>query len=231
MDFAQKAAGLGGQAAKKAMPSELIYVVELDENLSDYEIDLGTEQGTTRIPIEKRLAFRDNFVISGAAVGVLSQTLDADGNPMWGTDFPQFWEDPNVFTTAATGPAVVSESKAVAGVWNGHLTFQGNEEMKIVRMPLRGFRTILTTQRSTQVTGFSGTTSTFNTHNMQDGSELKSLGGIVKVGGGNENKLVIHIECKDKTHLEGTSTRKNYLFIVLRGAFIKGGTIAELQKN
>ncbi len=229
IEAAQKFALAAGQKKAKAMPGELIYIVPLDASLSDYEINLGAgETGATTIPIEKRLAFKDNFAVSGMAVGVLPQTVHATDGPLWGSDHVQYWEDPNVFSVAI-GSAKLTESQCIAGVWNGYFSLQTNEDSKIVRMPLRGFRRILQTQRSTQVTGFSGTTSTFNTHNMQDGGELQSLGGVVKIAGGNENKINIHIECKDKTNLVGTSTRKNYLVVVLRGAYIKGGTLAELQ--
>ncbi len=226
LEAAQRFAKAAGQDAKKAMPGELIFVVPLDAEESDYEIDLGTETGVTKIPIEKRLTFRDNFAISGMSVGVLPVTVDSGGNALWGADHAIYWEDPGVFSVPV-GAAKLSESQCVAGVWNGHMTFQNNEETKIVRMPLRGFRTVQTTQQAT-ITPYSGGTA-YKTANEHNGNELKSLGGIVKVAGGNENKILIHIECKDKTNLVGTSTRKNYLYVVLRGAFIKGGTIAELQ--
>lgn len=223
LKYAQQFATKAGQVASKAMPGELIYLVELTSDSQEYEINLADEKGGTAIPIEHRLAFRNNFVVSGMALGVVKVPV-AGNNTYWGASHPVFHEDANVFN-APIGTAALTESQAVACIWNGHMSFEGNEELKISKMPLRAFRTVHTTQ----VGGTSNGTTGFATVNEQNGSEYKSLGGIMKIGGGNENKLVINFYCKDKTHLPGTDTGKNYLYVALRGAYVRGGTISELQ--
>lgn len=224
MKVAQGVAKESKMAKGKVMPGELIYVIPLNTSKGTYEINLATETGLTSIPLERRLEFRNNFIISAMAIGALKVPI-IGGVTMWGASVPVFHEDATIFNTAA-GAASLSESQAIAGLWMGKFSLQNNEEQKIIDFPTRGFRTVYQTQQGGVTDGTLG----FPTVNQQDGNEYKSLGGIVKLAGGNQNKIILNIQTEDKTHLAGTAAAPNYIYIAMRGAYLRGGTISELQK-
>ena len=224
MKVAQGIAKEQNMKSSKVMPGELILVVPFSTSKGTYEINLATETGLTNIPLERRLEFRNNFIISAMALGALKVPV-VNGVTQWGATLPVFHEDATIFNTAA-GAAATSESQQIAGLWMGKFSLQNNEEQKIIDFPTRGFRTVYQTQQG----GVTDGTLAFPTVNQQDGNEYKSLGGIVKLAGGNQNKIILNIQTEDKTHLAGTAAAPNYIYIALRGAYLRGGTISELQK-
>jgi hypothetical protein len=223
LNVAQKMSIRKGQVVGKAQPDELILIKPLDTATSEYEFQFNDEIVRNDSPIAKGLQFRNNFVISGVAVGVLKVPLNGS-TVLWGSSHAIYHADPNTFNIAAGGSSL-SEAQAIEGVYNGTMTLKTNEGIKVDKMPLRGFRTV----HQTQVGGTTDGTTGFSTANQQLGDEVKSLGAIVKIAGGNENSITVRVQTVDKTHLAGDANSKNYLYIVLRGAVIKGGTIAELQ--
>ena len=226
---AQEIAIRTGQTKLKAQPNILTLFALLTASDSEYtfNFDQNVQQGIS--PLARGLEFRNSFQAIAMSLGVMSvKTVSAV--PYWGAKPTLYWPDPNVFSTAA-GAFVLTEAEALEGIFNGDFSLQTNEGLRLDRHDTSIFRTVQQTQGSTQVTGFSGTTSTFTTQNMQIGDEFKSLGGVFNIVGGDDNYIKVRINTKNKGNIVGDgSTRTNYLVVKLLGTEVKGNTTAQLQK-
>lgn len=200
----------------KSQPDEILLLAELNDEQSEYTLILD-DKSQSDYPISKALAYRNGFKAAGMAVGVLPVPI-RDGKLMWGALPPAYFADERVFTEPA-GTARLSESEAVQGVWFGHFTVQTNEGIRIDKQPLLSYMTTLQTQSSATA------------KSMFDGSEVKSLGGVITLSGGDDNYINIKVQCLDKTHIGGNADHKNFIIVRLIGAGLKGETTSAIQNR
>lgn len=209
--LAVKAAQKLGQDTSKARPHELVLLAALSTSENTYNLELSQDlQPATVAAIANGLLDRDAFMASEMALGILQVPVISS------VEYPSagklaYFPDPNVWSTAA-GTAILSESQALESVYFGTHSLQTNEGLRIEKNPNMFFRTVQQTQGSA------------TTQNMQTGLEMKDIGAVVRFAGGDENKIIIRINCADKTHLNGPAGWNNYLYCRLGGAIIKGST-------
>ena len=216
LNLAKTKAGGKGMPAIKAQPDELILIKELTAEDSEYTLSLD-DGAYVGIPVAKALAYRNGFQAVGMAVGVLPVLLDG-ATPLWGSLKPEYYANPTVFNEPI-GTAKLSEANAINGIWWGHFTVQSNEGVRIDKQSLLSWMHIQQTQGSA------------TTQAMFDGSEVKSLGGVIQFSGGDDNFIKIRVQCADKTHLPGNAAHKNYAIVRLIGASLKGETTALSQNR
>jgi len=123
-----------------------------------------------------------------------------------------FHPDPNIFPEPAGAGHALSVEQALRSIHLGTHTLQTNEGIRIDKNPNFPFMTIQETQGS-------GTT-----QNMLTGLEVKDLGADVRFAGGDENEVIIHTKCDDKTLIGGTDDYNVYVLAFLIGAISKGAT-------
>lgn len=208
--IAAGAAKKQGLPKEKARPQELLLFAKLDASENQYRLSLKHDDQIKIAPgIARGLLDRDGYMATMMALGVIKVPVIATVE-YFAAAIPSFWEDPALFPTVAT--TTLSESQALASIWWGTHTLQTNQDVRIDKSPNRHFRTVHQTQTSA------------NTANMQLGIEMKEIGAAVRFGGGDDNEIIITLDCKDKTDIVGAATHNNYLMVVLDGAVIKGST-------
>lgn len=232
----QIAANVGQNATNKlgiskfnSQPDELFLLARLTTSDSEYRISVDHDVQQSIWGGTKGLAWRNEFYATAMAVGVLPVKVASSVN-YFGAQAPLYWPDPNVFSQAAT--SVLTEAQALEGIYMGTHTFQTNESVRVDQVKTLGYRTVQQTQNAQIVTGFSGTTNTNYTQNMQTGDEFKYLGNVMKLVGGDDNYISFNIQCADKTNIVGNTggTRVNYLCVRLLGFVVKGGGTTTIRK-
>lgn len=222
----QNAAKRSGQNPGKAQPDELFLLAELTNAESEYTISIDQDDQKSIWKGAKGLAHRNGFKATAMAVGILPVLVN-NGKVYFGAQAPSYFPDRNVFSAAATN--VLTEAQALEGIYMGDVTIQTNEGIRIDEHKLLNWRTVQQTQESLQYTTDGTNDGSHVTSAIQDGSEFKTLGGVMTFMGGDDNYIKIRIRCQDKTDIAGTATRKNYLIIRLLGSNVKGQTTAKTQ--
>jgi hypothetical protein len=222
---AQVIAEKTGQTKLKAQPSVLRLFLPLSDSESEYTFNFDQDVQGNISPLARGLQFRNSFQAMAMAIGIMP-VKTVSGTLYWGAAAEIYWPDPAVFSGAAT--SVLTEAEALEGVYQGSLTFQTNEGLRLDNHPTNIFRTVPETTRAT-ITPFSGGTA-YNTYNSEFGQQYQSLGGVFNVMGGDDNYIKVKINTKDKSAIKGSATRTNYLVIELLGTEVKGNTTAQLQK-
>lgn len=200
-----------GLDATNARPHQLLLWAKLSTSENQYRIPLKDEDQRAVAPgVGRGILDRDGFMAVSMALGIVPVPV-LGGKPYFTAAAPVWFPDPNVFNTAA-GSATLSEAQALESVYWGSHTLKTNTGVRLDKNPNLVFRTVQQTQASAATQG------------MQNGVEFKQIGAIVRFSGGDENEIIIDINCLDKTHIAGTADRANYLLLVLDGAIIKGST-------
>jgi len=209
--LARRAAKKMNVAAGEARPHQLHLWAELSTSENQYRIPLKDEDQRRIAPgVGRGLLDRDAFLASAIGLGLVPVPI-INGEKFFTSAAPVWWPDPNVFNEAA-GTANLSEAAALEAVYWGTHSLKTNTGVRIDKNPNLSLRTVQDTQASA------------NTANMQTGLELEEIGAIIRFSGGDENEIIIDLNCKDKTHIAGTAARTNYLLVVLDGAIVKGAT-------
>lgn len=209
--IARKAAEKNGMGSAEARPHQLQLFAELSSSENQYRIPLNAEYHNRIAPgIGRGLLDRDAFLASAIGLAIVPVKV-VNGTPYFTAVSPVFWPDPNVFDTPA-GTAVLSEAEALESIYWGDHSLKTNTGVRIDKNPNLALRTV----QQTQASG--------STANMQTGLEVQEIGAVIRFSGGDENEIIINVDCKDKTHIAGTADRKNFLMVVLDGAIIKGAT-------
>lgn len=195
----------------KARPHSLILARPLSSDDNTYTFSLDHKENDSVLPgFARGIMDRDGFVASGMGVGILSvPVIDGVEHPTAAS--PIFFPDPNVFDGTDAASAL-TEAQQLETIYNGEYSLKTNEGLRIQNNPLYLFRTAEQTQGSAETT------------NMQTGIQIKAIGASVRFGGGDENEITIKHTSKDKSLIEGTEDRRNYLVIYLVGAVVKGAT-------
>lgn len=221
MQVAQRAAAGMGLDPTKARPEELVLFAKLDPNYNQYSFSLSHDEAIKVLTIANGLRDRDAFIAVGMALGIVGVKVASS------VEYPSsakvaYHPDPNIFSAAAT--SVLTEYEALRSLYWGTHTIQTNEGNRIDRAPNLGFLTVQQTQESFQYSTDGTNDSSHMTNNMNTGLEVKEIGAAVRFGGGDENRIIIDINCKDKSVIAGTATRANYVLIRLVGAIVKGSS-------
>ncbi|MEM6397779.1 MAG: hypothetical protein AAF741_15630 [Bacteroidota bacterium] len=208
---ARRVARKQGLNATNSRPHQLHLWAPLSTSENQYVFPIKAEDQARIAPgVGRGLLDRDAFMAHSMAVGIVPVPV-VGGKEIFTAAAPVWFPDPNVFAEAA-GAATLSEAQALESIYWGDFSLKTNVGVRIDKHPLLPFRTVQQTQGSA------------TTSNMQNGEEFNEIGAIVKFTGGDENEIIININCQDKTHLAGTADRNNYILIALDGAIIKSST-------
>lgn len=213
--IAKEAARKMGLNVSKARPHELYLFAQLTVGDNQYTLDLKHEEQVKIFKAAEGLRDRNSFIAVGMSMGLVAVEVSGGSEIITGVA-PIFWPDPTVFSEATAG---LAEYKALESVYWGRHTLKTNEGVRIDKRPNMIFRTVQQTQHSA------------NTRNMQNDVEVKELGAAIRFGGGDQNEIIIDIDCPDKTNLAGNATRNNYIMVQLTGAVIKGSTTKTYISN
>lgn len=201
----------------KARPAELLLMLPLTPDVSEYNFPLDTDSYRGN-PMVRGLAYRNGFNATGMAIGLAAVKLNAAGEPMFGGAPIVYHPDARIFDGAAADPAnEFSEAEALNCIYHGRLEVQTNEGLRLDNFLMNRFYTAETTQAEPGATV-----------NEAVGNEVNSLGGVIQFKGGDDNFLKVSYSSKDKQLVAGTATRRNYLCVRLIGAEIKGDTTSRI---
>lgn len=209
---AMSAAKKRGMDIRKVRPHTLILAAKLDPSESEYRLDLRQSAQEKVLPgVVRGLLDRDGFIASGMALGFAKVPV------IGGKEYPTasevvFHPDTNVFPEPAGADHALSVAQALRSVHLGTHSLNTNEGIRIDKNPNFPFMTVQETQGSAA------------TANMLTGLEVKDLGAEVRFAGGDENEVIIHTKCDDKTLIGGTANYNIYVLAFLIGAISKGAT-------
>jgi hypothetical protein len=201
-----------GMNMTKVRPHTLILAALLDPSESSYRLDLRQSEQEKILPgVVRGLLDRDGFISSGMALGFAKVPI------IGGREYPTaaeiaFFPDKNLFPEPAGAGHALSVQQALRSIHLGTHSLNTNEGIRIDKNPNFPFMTVQQTQASA------------GTENMLTGLEVKDLGADVRFAGGDENEVIIHTKCDDKTLIGGPAEYNIYILAFLVGAISKGAT-------